>query len=159
MRVARCIVLAIFVVSCGESGPTPPLGSLAGTWGGDDAGFIVSDTGAHTHIGCTKGDVVGAIVPDESGRFDVAGEYNINAYPVDLGIRHPARFIGQVDGRRLSLTVVLTDTLVSFGPVSLTYGREPEMAVCPICVTPHRDAPAPDSTSLPAARQPAVPSS
>jgi len=135
MRAAAGLVLAFLISSCGDSEPTPPLGSLVGTWGGDDAGFIVADTGAHAHIGCTKGDVMGAIVPDESGRFDAVGEYNINAYPIDMGIRHPARFIGQVDGRVLSLTVVLTDTVVSFGPVSLTYGREPGMVICPICVS------------------------
>ena len=133
MRVTAGVLLAVLVIGCADSAPTPPLGSLVGTWGGDDAGFIVADTGAHAHIGCTKGDVLGAIVPDESGRFDVVGEYNVNAYPVDLGIRHPARFIGQVDGRSLSLTVVLTDTLASFGPVALTYGREPGMVICPIC--------------------------
>lgn len=133
MRATACLLLAALPVACADLEPTPPLDSLVGTWGGDDAGLIVSDAGAHAHIGCTNGDVVGEIVPDETGRFDIAGEYNINAYPVDMGIRHPARFIGQVNGRSLSLTVVLTDTVVSYGPVPLTYGREPGMAICPIC--------------------------
>lgn len=135
MRATACLLLAALPVACADLEPTPPLDSLVGTWGGDDAGLIVSDAGAHAHIGCTKGDIVGEIVSDDAGRFDVVGEYNINAYPVDMGIRHPARFIGQVAGHSLSLTVVLTDTVVSFGPVSLTYGREPGMTICPICVS------------------------
>jgi hypothetical protein len=106
---------------------------VVGIWGTRDAGFIVSDTSAHVHIGCTYGDVHRAIALDAQGRFDVTGEYNVNAYPVDLGILHPARFIGQVEGSRLTLTIVLSDTTASFGPVSLIYGREPTMAVCPIC--------------------------
>lgn len=123
----------LLLAACEGSGPLPPSGSVVGTWGTRDAGFIVSDTSAHVHIGCTYGDVHQPIALDAQGRFDVPGEYNVNAYPVDLGILHPARFIGVVDGSRLTITIVLSDTLASFGPVSLTYGTEPTMAVCPIC--------------------------
>ncbi len=125
--------MAALVVACTDGDLLPPQGSLVGTWGGDDAGLIASDSSAHVHVGCTKGDITRSIIPDEHGRFDVMGEYNITAYPVDRGILHPARFIGQVDGRRMTLTVVLTDTAVSFGPVTLTYGQEPGMRNCPIC--------------------------
>lgn len=127
------MAILLLLAACEGNGLLPPSGSIVGTWGARDAGFIVSDTAAHVHIGCTAGDVHRPITLDAQGRFDVAGEYNINAYPVDLGILHPARFIGAVDGRHLTLTVVLTDTTASYGPVTLTYGREPTMAVCPIC--------------------------
>jgi hypothetical protein len=133
MRSVLSLLLAVSVAACFGGGLGPPQGSLVGTWGGDDAGFIVTDTSAHAHVGCTKGDVHARILTDEFGRFDVLGEYNVNAYPVDLGILHPARFIGQVTGAQMTLTIVLTDTTLSFGPVSLRYGRAPEMAMCPIC--------------------------
>lgn len=133
MRWTSRIVVLLLLAACTDSGPLPPSGSVVGTWGTRDAGFIVSDTAAHVHIGCTYGDVHQPIVVDAQGRFEVAGQYNINAYPVDLGILHPARFIGVVDGRHLTLTVELTDTTASYGPVTLTYGTEPTMAVCPIC--------------------------
>lgn len=113
-----------------------------GTWGGSDAGMIVTDSGAHVHIGCTVGEVVVAIALDDQGRFDVAGSHNITAHPVDLGIYLPARLTGRTDllQRTLTLTVTVDDTVhhetVVLGPVRLRWGAKPVMGPCPICRTP-----------------------
>lgn len=112
-------------------GPLP-----AGTWGGDNAALIASDTSAHVHIGCTLGDVHQAIVIDPGGRFDVPGVYSVTAYPVYRGPDHPARFTGWSDGRVMSLSVTLVDTAVTLGPVQLVFGRDPVMGPCPICRRP-----------------------
>jgi hypothetical protein len=109
---------------------------VAGTWGGDNAGLIVTDTDVHVHIGCTLGDAVGPIHPDANGRFEATGTYNVDAYPVDRGITHPATFSGQITGQTMTLTVALTDTARVLGPVTLTYGKEPMMGPCPICRVP-----------------------
>ena len=111
---------------------------IEGTWGGENAGLIASDTSAHVHIGCTAGDTKQGIVPDEQGRFDVAGLYNITLYPVARGPDHPARFSGSTAGGMMTLTVSLTDTAVTLGPVQLQLGREPKMGPCPICRRPGR---------------------
>jgi hypothetical protein len=130
------IAAAIALLGCGSSlHPLEPL--LVGTWGGDNAGLIATDSSAHVHIGCTVGDIHQQLVADSSGRFDVQGIYNITAYPVYRGPDHPARFSGQIVGRVMSLTVTLTDTAVTLGPVLLTYGKEPRMGPCPICRTPN----------------------
>jgi len=126
-------MLVLMMVGCRASGPSDLEQVPVGTWGGDDAGVIVSATQVHAHIGCTKGDVDGSIPLDAQGRFDVEGLYNVDAYPVDRGILHPARFFGNTDGRALTLSVRLTDTGQTLGPVSLTLGREPGMQMCPIC--------------------------
>jgi hypothetical protein len=109
---------------------------VTGTWGGDNAGLIADDTSAHVHIGCTYGNVHQPVIPDDQGRFDVPGEHNITAYPVDRGILHPARFSGRIAGGQMSLTVTLTDPTVTLGPVQLAYGKEPRMGPCPICRKP-----------------------
>jgi len=109
-----------------------------GTWGGDDSGLLVRADGAHAHIGCTLGDVTGPIPVDAGGGFDVTGQWNVDAYPVDRGIFHPARLSGWTDGRTLTLSVLLTDTGRVLGPARLAFGREPQMQNCPIC----RDRPA-----------------
>lgn len=135
-------VLAISIIAalaC-PGGPSAPLTDITGTWGGDNAGLIASDTSAHVHIGCTLGDTKGPIVPDAEGRFEATGTYNVDAYPVDRGIWHPATFSGRIVGRSMTLTVVLTDTGRELGPVTLTYGKEPKMGPCPICRTPHSHA-------------------
>ena len=104
-----------------------------GRWGGDNAGLIVDDAAIHVHIGCTLGNAAGPIRPDANGRFEAIGTYNVDAYPVDRGIIHPARFTGHINGETMTLTVALTDTALVLGPVTLTYGKEPKMGPCPIC--------------------------
>jgi len=113
-----------------------PITEVAGTWGGDNAGLIVSNTDVHIHIGCTLGDALGPIRPDANGQFEATGTYNVDAYPIDRGITHPARFTGQIVGQTMTLTVTLTDTARVLGPVKLVYGTEPKMGPCPICRVP-----------------------
>lgn len=133
---AKSLLILAIVAAC-ATGPEPPPGDIAGTWGGDNSGLIVGDSGVHVHIGCTLGDVKGRIRPDDAGYFEAVGLYNVDAYPVDRGILHPARFAGRITGRTMLLTVTLTDTTRQLGPVRLTYGKEPQMQACPICRVTH----------------------
>jgi hypothetical protein len=119
----------------------PPPGPIKGTWGGDNAGLIASDSSAHVHIGCTAGDTKQALVTDAQGRFDQSGLYNITLYPVARGPDHPARFFGSVEDGLMTLTVALTDTAVTLGPVQLVFGTEPRMGPCPICRKPRAARP------------------
>jgi hypothetical protein len=135
MRLAALALAAVTLRACDPVlGPRRPL--IEGTWGGENAGLIASDTSAHVHIGCTVGDTKTAIVVAPDGTFDVSGTYNITAYPVYHGPDHPARFTGAVTGRMMTLTVALTDTAVTLGPVQLAFGEEPRMGPCPICRVP-----------------------
>ena len=130
-------VALVALVAC-QSAPAAPITEITGTWGGENAGLIVTDDVTHVHIGCTLGDVRGTIRPDANGSFEANGTYNVDAYPIDRGIIHPARFTGQITGRSMTLTVSLTDTGRLLGPVTLAYGKEPKMGPCPICRTPPR---------------------
>ncbi len=131
------ILLGVAAIACTAATSTP-ITEVAGTWGGDNAGMIVSGTDAHVHIGCTLGDAVGPIHPDTDGRFEVSGTYNVDAYPVDRGITHPASFTGRIVGETMTLTVTLTDNARVLGPVTLIYGKEPKMGPCPICRVPRK---------------------
>ena len=137
-RIAVALLVAGSVLGIGPC--DTPTGAkdkvLPGTWGGDNAGVIVTDSSAHVHIGCTVGDVHQALETDAEGRFDVRGMYNITAYPVYRGLDHPARFTGQIQDQVMTLTVQLTDTAVVLGPVQVFYGKEPRMGACPICRVP-----------------------
>lgn len=135
----RFVLLSLVIAAC-TSSPSDPLTEIKGTWGGEDAGLIASDSSAHVHIGCTLGDTSIPIRPDASGNFDVPGTYNIDAYPVDRGIIHPARFTGRVSGNELTITVTLVDTGVQLGPARLVHGKEPKMGPCPICRDPRLTA-------------------
>ena len=115
-----------------------------GTWGGDLGGLIVETTSMHLHVGCTYGDVPGRVIVDDEGRFDVAGEYLLRAYPIAVGPTMPARFTGQLAGTRLTITATVDDTVthqtVVRGPVTLTLGTDPRLGPCPICRSPAQRA-------------------
>ncbi|MGH9422244.1 MAG: hypothetical protein ACRD3J_19865 [Thermoanaerobaculia bacterium] len=128
------IIAATIALGCSSTGA--PITDITGTWGGKDAGLIATDTSAHVHIGCTLGDTKGRIVPDVDGRFSISGTYDVDAYPIERGIIHPAIFFGQIVGRTMTLTVTLTDTTRVLGPVTLVLGKEPQMGPCPICRHP-----------------------
>ncbi len=135
--------VAILAAACTGSGsaePPPPTQLALGTWGTDGAGLIVTDTLAHVHFGCTKGDFRRPLSLDADGRFNVAGSYILRAYPITIGPSLPARFTGVVRGSVLTLSIAIDDTvaktLVALGPVSVVLGRSPNLGPCPICVTP-----------------------
>jgi hypothetical protein len=141
-RILLCLAIAAVAACSATSTDLPPNdGKIAiGTWGGDTAGMIVSDTSFHLHIGCTFGDASGRVPLDANGRFDVSGSYMLRAFPIAIGPTVPARFTGQVDGSRLTITATVNDTVqkktVVLGPVSVTYKQEPKMRACPICRRP-----------------------
>jgi hypothetical protein len=132
------VVLSISAALACSTATSTPITEVVGTWGGDNAGLIVSATDVHVHIGCTLGDALGPIRPDADGRFASTGTYNVDAFPVDRGIVHPATFTGQIVGLTMTLTVSLTDTARVLGPVTLIYGKEPKMGPCPICRVPKK---------------------
>ena len=133
------ITLLVASIAC-SSAISTPAGNLViqGTWGGDNAGLIVNLDDVHVHIGCTLGDAKGPVQTDLKGHFEATGTYNVDAYPVNRGIEHPAKFSGDVAGDTMTLTVTLTDTGQVLGPVNLTYGKQPQMGPCPICRVPKR---------------------
>lgn len=141
---AWCILVAALIPSCGESALLPPSdGQLAlGTWGGDNSGVIVTDAAAHVHVGCTFGDMPGTIQLDATGRFTTDGSYVLRAYPVQFGPSLPAQFSGRVAGGTLTLAIAVKDTIekkvVALGPITVVYGRQPQMGPCPICRAPRR---------------------
>jgi hypothetical protein len=136
LPVARGSVWALLLLGCNVSTPLLPGGMIGGTWGGDNAAVIADDTSAHVHIGCTSGDAHEAIIPVD-GRFTARGEYDPIVSPIvrDPPPLHPAIFSGTVSGHRMLLTVTLTDTAVTLGPVVVIYDQEPKMNPCPICRT------------------------
>ena len=136
-----CVGAFAAAAACSDGDPVAPTpGPLAlGTWGGDSAGMIVEQNNVHVHIKCTLGDVPTRITAGTDGRFDVNGSYVLRAYPIQIGPELPARFVGEVLGNRLQLTITVDDTvekrMVTLGPVFVQLGREPKLWPCPICRT------------------------
>lgn len=139
MTRASIALIVVIVTACSSPGAnlSPFTGELAlGTWGGNGAGLIVSDTSMHLHVGCTYGDVSGRVAV-VNGDFDVHGSYLLRAYPIAVGPTVPARFVGKVLGKTATITVTVDDTVqhqtVTEGPVVVTLGATPQLGPCPIC--------------------------
>ena len=136
---ASCPVLVIGVLGCAATATTPPSGGRlsAGTWGGDSAAVMVTDTLTHVHVGCSYGDVPGRITIGDDGRFTAVGSYLLRAYPIAVGPTMPAQFTGVLSGAMLTMTVTVTDTVARMvvvrGPVSVRLGATPVMQNCPVC--------------------------
>jgi hypothetical protein len=136
------VTAAVATLACAAALPVVPADHRLplGTFGGDSGGMIVGDTAMHLHVACTFGDVSGRVTVDASGRFDVAGSYMLRAYPITVGPSVPARFTGQIDGDRITVTATVDDTVehrtVVRGPVTLTLGVDPKLGPCPICRRP-----------------------
>ena len=142
------LVCAASVLACADA-PVAPVDATriaAGTWGGSGAGVIVTDSALHVHIGCSFGDVLGVVALNANGTFSSDGSYMPRAYPIAIGPAVPARFSGKVQGRALTITVIVNDTVTKmervYGPVVVTYDREPQLGPCPICRVPGMTAPA-----------------
>jgi len=132
-------VVGLLLAACPSGGSLPPSSDrlALGTWGGDNAGVIVADSGTHVHVGCTLGHMPGLVPLDPDGGFVINGSYVLRAYPIMVGPTLPAQFSGQVLGRTLTMAIAVNDTVakqvVALGPITVTYGRTPNMGACPIC--------------------------
>jgi hypothetical protein len=142
---ASALVVAMgILVACSStttSGVPPADGLIPlGTWGGDSAAMIVSDTAMHLHISCTYGDVSGRIAVNADRSFDVAGSYTLRAYPIAVGPSVPARFVGRILGTTVTVSAIVNDTVghatVTRGPVSVKLGADPKLLPCPVCRRP-----------------------
>ena len=136
------LVTGVLAVACSVA---PTVGTVdgelpLGTWGGDSAGMIVSDTALHLHVGCTFGDVSGRVHVNADGSFEIVGSYTLHAYPILVGPTDPARFTGKVTGATATVTAIIDDTAqhqtVVHGPVVVSLGVTPRLGPCPICARP-----------------------
>jgi hypothetical protein len=138
----RALSLALLVAGCAADPHVPTDGLVRlGTWGGRGAGVIATELQTHVHVGCTSGDIPGRLAVDPDGRFSLGGEYDPVVHPVaGAGIAMPATFSGRLRGRELTITVVVQDTVrhevVTLGPVTVEFGRDPDLGPCPICLVP-----------------------
>ena len=83
---------------------------------------------------CANGSISQPPALDEAGEFEGEGIYvREHGGPVredEQPDQHPARYTGNTDGRKLTLTIFLTDTKETLGPFTLTLGEQPRLTKC-----------------------------
>jgi hypothetical protein len=131
----RAVVLALPLMGCmfmGQVQKPPRVG--AGTWGGDHIRLVVREGGADVQYDCAHGEIAGPLELNKDHRFDVRGTFvRQGPGPIRIGrdpVPRPARYEGKVNGRKLTLTVTLTDTSQAVGTFTLTRGRDGRLWKC-----------------------------
>jgi hypothetical protein len=127
-------LVALTAVACNDDIVQPD--ALLGSWGGVDAGFTVTATGAALVLTCGAGEVDAPIRPDFEGRFVVQGEtWYVGGAPPSGNAppRTPSLFSGRVDGDRLTLTIAINAPAVDGVPrtYQLMRNATPEVLMCP----------------------------
>jgi len=136
-RILSGVLLA--VVWIGSLAAAPGAGSgkiepLAGSWGGEHIGITFTAQGASIEYDCAQGTIDGPVVPDGQGRFEATGTHTAeHGGPVRQGEEpeaRPARYKGKLNGKTLTLTVILTDSGENAGTFTLTLGATPRLVKC-----------------------------
>ncbi len=106
----------------------------AGTWGGLHLQMEVADGSATIEYDCANGTIAGPLTVDSRGRFNWRGTHvPEHGGPIRKDEKpniSPARYTGWTDGKKMTLTVTLTDTNETLGTYSLVHGQEGRVFKC-----------------------------
>jgi hypothetical protein len=126
------LLLAI-AIACAGAAP-PERQALTGSWGGPHIGLTLTAEGGQVEYDCAHGTIDKPIVPDRAGRFEVPGthtaEHGGPVHEGEEGAGRPARYQGKLAGKRMTLTVTLTDTGDDVGTFTLTRDATPRLTKC-----------------------------
>jgi len=119
-----------FLLALGCASPTSP--DPIGQWGSNDANLTLSRSGGTIEYGCGLGTIDSTWSVGTSGRFTATGMHFTEGGPVPIGgvPPHPARYLGTLQGRWLTLSVALTDLNQTLGPYSLERGKTGSLVKC-----------------------------
>jgi hypothetical protein len=105
-----------------------------GGWGGQGLALTVTESGAHLEFDCGSGDIPRPIVTDGEGRIALDGVFTPGQPGPTRGNgaadRMPARYVGRVEGERMTLGVTLIDTGQSMGSFNVAKGADAILRRC-----------------------------
>jgi hypothetical protein len=123
------IVLASPINSQGRKRGLP-----LGLWGGEHISIEVTEQGATVEYDCAHAAINQRIILDRRGRFDVSGMQVLErGGPVrqnDQLAGYPVRFTGEVNGKRMKLSVRKSAARELIGTFTLVYGNEARLRKC-----------------------------
>ena len=109
-------------------------GLPVGLWGGEHISMQVTEQRTTIEYDCAHGTIDRRIALDRRGRFDVSGmQVEEHGGPVrqkEQLTSYPVRFSGQVNGKRMKLSVRNSVTNRLVGIFTLVYGNEPKLMKC-----------------------------
>jgi len=134
IRAPRVLALAAgAMLACADARTAPP-SLITGEWGGDHAGLVAMPDSGTMEYDCAAGRITQPLRPLADGSVLALGTHTPgHGGPVRIDEvlpRRPARYTGRVDGDRLTLTVVMTDSNATVGTFELFRGRSPHVFKC-----------------------------
>ena len=127
------------VVACATLGLGPPGGRetkrvSAGIWGAMGVAMEVTESGATIEYDCAHGTIDQPLLLDADGRLDVKGHhFREHGGPVRQGEEsngEPVRYVGQVTGDTLTLTVKPEGSNTPIGDYQLLRGKTGRIHKC-----------------------------
>lgn len=104
-----------------------------GTWGGQHIQIVVANGSATIEYDCANGKISGPLKLNSRGRFDLRGTHMAeHGGPVreESEQGQPAHYTGWIDGKKMKLTVTLTNSKTEIGTFELTRGSEGRIFKC-----------------------------
>ena len=109
-------------------------GAATGNWGGEHISLSATERGGTFELDCAHGTLEEPLTTQADGSFDVRGQFVVErGGPEREGERpesHPARLTGRIDGGKMTLRIVLTDSGQEVGEFSLERGSDPRLTKC-----------------------------
>jgi hypothetical protein len=100
--------------------------ALVGVWGGKSALLNVHEKGAGLDLACAHGSIEQPILLDSNQAFDLPGTYEQESFGPQVegeNKSQPARYTGKVQQRTMTLTIKLTQSGETIGPLTLNFGK------------------------------------
>ena len=107
---------------------------ITGEWSGQHITLKITAQGADVEYDCAHGSITQKIIADKKNRFTVAGTYveehggPVRADAPTEGVA--VRYIGQVSGKKMTLTVKRKDNGAIVGTFTLLHGQESLLVKC-----------------------------
>ena len=125
--------MPLVLTGCG--GVSRPTGLVPqGTWGGDHVELVLDAAHGTLEFDCAHGTMQAPIPVAGDGTFNVTGIFvREHGGPIrdgEPGYYHPAVYSGTTDGKRMTLTVALSDVPQQIGSFRLALGGRPSVAKC-----------------------------
>ena len=136
VRTFILVVGTVLLATCAPSKTTdsPTDVALTRSWGGDHVVLDLTVAGGAVEYDCAHGGLLEPVKPGSNGRFEAAGVHvREHGGPIREGERVdtlPARFVGRVDGDRMTLRVFAGDRPDTLGPFELRRGEGGRVFKC-----------------------------
>ena len=132
-RLIYLCFMPLMFMGCG--GVSRPSGLVPqGEWGGDHVGLALDAAHGTLEFDCAHGTMQAPIPVDREGAFNVTGIFvREHGGPIRDGEpadQHPAVYSGTTDGKRMTLTVALSDESQQVGTFELVLGGQPRVVKC-----------------------------